>query len=318
MAVGVRARKRPEADAEVVEKQTDQSDDDVPPLTFMRLIQLSRPGWWLVNAWLYMAPTGMQWHLFSTAKFWFGLLWVVFPLNLLVYGLNDYTDVEIDVTNPRKGNFVYGAKCSRNELQNLPKVIFVSHTIGTVIFCAWGQSLHFVWIMLAAAAVNVAYNIPPLRLSGRGPFELPTVVAGFSIVTILSTFWNELPWPPTRYWLHMTFLVLRTQLWTEFMDHDEDAGFNRKTTSVLLGRALSQIAVAAVLAGEALMVWVNFDDAVLRGFSVMGLVMFILTEVLNVLPADKDKKIAVHSQNLVGLLLMVWIWNQGLFVEVPY
>jgi len=262
MAVGVRARNRPEAEERADSKEDEIKEREIPPLTLSRLIQLSRPGWWLVNAWLYLAPTGTQWHLFGTAKFWFGLLWVVFPLNLLVYGLNDYTDVEIDVTNPRKGNFVYGAKCTHNELANLPKVIAISHSIGTLIFCLWGQSLSFLWIMLAAAAVNVAYNVRPLRLSGRGPFELPTVVSGFSIVTILSTFWNETPFPPTRYWLHMTFLVLRTQLWTEFMDHDEDASFNRKTTSVLLGRVLSQIVVACVLAGEALMVWTHFDDAV--------------------------------------------------------
>lgn len=156
------------------------------------------------------------------------------------------------------GNYVYGAKMSRWELTNLP------HTIaalmgGCVLFqCVYMQSIHFLWIGIAAVLVNMAYNLHPLRLSGRGPFELPTVCCGFAIVTIFSCFWNELPFPPMRYWLHMVFLVLRTQLWTEFMDYEEDAKHNRKTTSVLIGRTASQIVVAAVLLGEAIMVLVFF------------------------------------------------------------
>ena len=37
------------------------------------LVLISRPGWWLVNIWLYLAPTGQHSEVLSTWCFWLGL-----------------------------------------------------------------------------------------------------------------------------------------------------------------------------------------------------------------------------------------------------
>eukprot|EP00913_Durusdinium_trenchii_P035945 g33632.t1 len=260
------------------------------------LVKLSRPGWWLVHVWLYLAPTGQKYHLLSSLplgfahwrlergiyfqkSFWLGLAYVLFPLNLLVYGLNDYTDVELDAKNARKGNFMYGAKCSAEQLkdpkpdrpvgrqssrvQDLPRMIVILNVVPIIILAlVSGQWLALSIWLPTCFAVNLAYNVEPLRLSSKGPFELPCVVFGFAGVTALASIVNNLGWAPIGYWAHMSCLVLRTQIWTgtEFLDYDPDAACGRRTTSTLLGKDLSKALVVILLALEGLVTWYFFED----------------------------------------------------------
>ncbi|CAJ1457544.1 unnamed protein product [Effrenium voratum] len=245
------------------------------------LVKLSRPGWWLVHVWLYLAPTGQKYHLLSTLSFWLGLAYVLFPLNLLVYGLNDYTDVDLDAKNDRKGNFMYGAKCSAEQLRDLPRIIVILNVLPIVVLAVVsGQWLALsIWLPVCFA-VNMAYNLEPLRLSSKGPFELPCVVFGFAGVTALASIVNNLAWAPFGYWAHMSCLVLRTQIWTEFLDYDPDSACGRRTTSTLLGKDLSKALVVALLALEGLVTWYFFEDFLMRLFSISGMVAFVALEII--------------------------------------
>ena len=94
---------------------------------------------------------------------------------------------------------------------------------------------YLVWYFLCLA-VNLAYNVEPLRVSSNcGPWEVPTVISGYSLVSILSCLINGIPLPPVKYWVHVACLVGRTQLWTEYMDYEPDLACGRKTTICLLG-----------------------------------------------------------------------------------
>eukprot|EP00747_Dinoflagellata_sp_TGD_P162766 gnl/TRDRNA2_/TRDRNA2_180741_c0_seq1.p1 gnl/TRDRNA2_/TRDRNA2_180741_c0~~gnl/TRDRNA2_/TRDRNA2_180741_c0_seq1.p1 ORF type:complete len:304 (-),score=41.96 gnl/TRDRNA2_/TRDRNA2_180741_c0_seq1:62-973(-) len=284
-------------------------------LDWKTLVKLSRPGWWLVHIWLYLAPTGRRYDALGTLTFWLGLLYALFPLNLLVYGINDYTDVELDAENSRKGNFMYGAKCSREQMRTLPGIIVSMNVAGIAVlalFCGKWISLS-IWLVICFA-VNLAYNVEPLRLSSKGPFELPCVVGGFTGVAVLASIVNDIPWANSGFWAHMTCLVLRTQVWTELLDHDPDAACGRRTTSTLLGTFWSKAAVVAFLALEVVVTCYFFDDLLMRLFSVMGLVSFVAIELVRG-TNDKEKKRAMKAQNALGLSLVFWIWYKGLFAS---
>mmetsp|Transcript_73480 Transcript_73480/g.226862 ORF Transcript_73480/g.226862 Transcript_73480/m.226862 type:complete len:303 (+) Transcript_73480:70-978(+) len=282
-------------------------------LDWKTIVKISRPGWWLVHVWLYLAPTGQKYHLLTTLPFWLGLLYAVFPLNLLVYGLNDYTDVELDAKNHRKGNFMYGAKCSRDQMRELPRIIVLLNLMGIAILAlVTGQWLPLtIWIAVCFA-VNAAYNVEPLRLSSKGPWELPCVVGGFSGVTVLASIVNGLPWAPLGYWAHMTCLVLRTQLWTEFLDYEPDLACNRRTTSTLVGKFWSKVLVVIFLVLEAFVTWYFFADTLMRTFSFSGILAFVALEVVRGTD-DREKKKAMKAQNALGLSLVFWIWHKGIF-----
>jgi len=282
-------------------------------LDWKTLVKLSRPGWWLVHVWLYLAPTGQKYHLLGTLSFWLGLLYALFPLNLLVYGLNDYTDVELDANNKRKGNFMYGAKCSRTQMEGLPRIIVLLNVFGiAVLAMLTGKWAALTLWLVICFAVNAAYNVEPLRLSSKGPWELPCVVFGFSGVAALASIVNNLPWAPMGFWAHMTCLVLRTQLWTEFLDYEPDLACNRRTTSTLVGRFWSKALVVFFLCMEALVTWHFFEDSLMRTFSFSGIVSFTALEVVRGTD-DREKKKAMKAQNALGLSLVFWIWHKGLF-----
>lgn len=282
-------------------------------LDWRTLVQLSRPGWWLVHVWLYLAPTGQKYYLLTSPCFWLGLAYALFPLNLLVYGLNDYTDVELDAKNDRKGNFMYGAKCSREQMKELPRLIVLLNVVSMVILAfVSGRWLALSLWLPICFAVNLAYNVEPLRLSSKGPFELPCVVFGFTGVATLASIVNKLPWAPVGFWAHMTCLVLRTQLWTEFLDFDPDFAAGRRTTSTLVGKTWSKVLVLIFLALEGLVTWYFFEDTLMRIFSCSGIVAFVALEVIRG-TSDKEKKKAMKVQNALGLSLVFWIWHKGLF-----
>lgn len=282
-------------------------------LDWKTLVKISRPGWWLVHVWLYLAPTGQRTELLSTVTFWLGLLYVLFPLNLLVYGMNDYTDVELDRKNERKGNFMYGAKCTGEQMRDLPRIIIVLNVAGIVALgCLCGHWMGLALWLFGAFAVNAMYNVEPFRLSSKGPWELPCVVFGFANVAVLSSFINDIPWATTGYWAHMTCLVLRTQLWTEFLDFDPDAACGRRTTSTMVGKVWSKALVVVFLGLEAFVTWWYFDDFLMRLFSFSGIVFFVALEIVRGTD-DREKKKAMKAQNAIGLSLVFWIWYRGLF-----
>jgi len=286
---------------------------DGSTLDWKTLVKISRPGWWLVHVWLYLAPTGQKYHLLTTVRFWLGLAYALFPLNLLVYGINDYTDVELDVDNKRKGNFMYGAKCTKQQMQDLPRIIVLLNVVGiAIVACACGHWLSLALWLVICFAVNCAYNCEPLRLSSNGPFELPLVVIGFSGVAALASIVNDIPWAPLGFWAHMTCLVLRTQVWTELLDYEPDSKCGRRTTSTLLGQFWSKVVVVFFLVAEAVVTWYFFEDWLMRSFSIVGVFAFLMLEVIRGTD-DKEKKKAMKAQNALGLSLVFWIWYKGLF-----
>src|SRR5258708_37045112 len=82
------------------------------------LLQVSRPGLWSTTALFYLMPLGRADLLYSS-KLWLGLFFVLFPLGILLYGVNDIVDAETDALNPRKGTFLFGARGGREQLSAL-------------------------------------------------------------------------------------------------------------------------------------------------------------------------------------------------------
>ncbi len=71
-----------------------------PPSYLVFLLQVSRPGLWSTTALFYLMPLGHT-HFWHSGKLWLGLFFVLFPLGLLLYGVNDIVDAETDALNPR-------------------------------------------------------------------------------------------------------------------------------------------------------------------------------------------------------------------------
>ncbi len=129
-----------------------------------RLIEISRPVLWIntigttvVGMWL--AGYLWDWRVLPI------LIWVTFPFNLLIYGINDIFDQETDNINARKGGYE-GAHIFPNEvkpiwittvLTNVPFLIYFALTLP------WQATA---W-MVAYALFFTFYSAPPLRFKAR-------------------------------------------------------------------------------------------------------------------------------------------------------
>lgn len=302
------------------------------PLAFLLdFIKVSRPGWWIVTVWLYVAPIA------KSSLDWFGLMYACLPLNALVYGLNDYADVDLDVTNERKGNLMFGPKgMTRTRLQKLLQTALLSTLVPLLLYATMKQQLlqYLVWYALVLV-VNVAYNFKVLgHLSQNGPFEIPVVYFGFSLVTVLSYWLNTAQdtevwgYQPSstetmstmklfgcnsRYWIHLAFLVCRTQLWTEYMDYESDVLHKRGTTLARMPcKHVARLVVLFTLIVEAAWNWRQYQQVqewqTLFLFSVLGVASFVVMEFL--VPPKSSSFVWIALVQSMGGLWLIYDSNQ--------
>ena len=182
------------------------------PLGLLSL-KVARPYFWLVTLWLYLLPTGRQFSLLASPIFWLGLAYCTYPLNLLCYWMNDFSDVKVDEHNPRKGGSLLGTKAGAAPLRALFGLMAAVQLPFLLAFCLiWGPQA-VVWFA-CVVLVNWAYNFGPRLSSNYAPLDLFSP-CGYILVIPLSVALNRLPAPPMRAYAHAVFLVVRTQLWLQ-------------------------------------------------------------------------------------------------------
>lgn len=201
-----------------------------------RLLTISRPVLWintigttLMGVWL----TGTLWSWDALVI----LIWVTFPFNLLIYGINDIFDQETDNINIRKGGFG-GAKIDPKEvpwiawgvaLTNLPFLVYFAFVFPLdANIWMWAYSLTFLF-----------YSAPPARFKGR-PFldSISNADYAFPLAFV------PLALGVTPNWLAVFALMawsLAKHTYDAIQDIEEDAFVEIKTTAVYLGAKKSLI-----------------------------------------------------------------------------
>jgi 4-hydroxybenzoate polyprenyltransferase len=129
-----------------------------------KLFWVSRPISWPNTAYPFGAAylvTGGS----LDALFWVGVVFFLFPYNLLMYGVNDVFDYESDIKNPRKGG-IEGMK----EQRAFHPVILRASVMVSVPFVLWllwqGNPLSNI-VFTALLFFVVAYSAPYLRFKER-------------------------------------------------------------------------------------------------------------------------------------------------------
>jgi 4-hydroxybenzoate polyprenyltransferase len=273
-------------------------------------LRVSRPYFWLVTLWLYLLPTGRSAEVFRSGAFWLGLAYCTYPLNLLCYWMNDYSDVSVDEHNPRKGGALMGIKEDRSRLRDLARWTATVQLPFVLAFVwLWGP-IAVPWF-LSVVAVNWAYNFGPRLSSNHAPLDL-FCPCGYLLVVHLSCALTDLPLPRPAVWLHAIFLVVRTQLWLQTFDIDTDARAGRKTTAVLLGLRRAQTLLGAVLSAEAAFVLAYFTDWALQSFSIVSVGLLALQVSLApsaaaLSPASMNATFAILGLGGYGLMVQVWV-----------
>lgn len=249
-------------------------------------------------------------------NFWIGLLFVTFPLNYFVYGLNDYNDFRADEANDRKGNFLFGAKSTKEQLASLPSKItwvilpfmaYFTYTSG------WKMLLMLVFMVF----INVVYNFKPFRIKERPPLEI-CIQTGYVGTAVFSVLLNDLSMLPDITMLYLSLFAFQAHIAGEIMDIEPDIQAGKLTTATRIGRKNTKCLMILLLFIEVIILAVWINDFVLAGF----LTIFTIWLCIDTFLIFKDEPYSVkqmklfgYAMNLSALFSMIWILYSGKLIQ---
>ncbi len=241
-----------------------------PGLRF--LIKVARPGFWLTSIWFYLLPLG-QHEVFGSGPFWLGLLYVTFPLGMVIYGWNDVMDAETDRLNPRKDSFLFGARPSDAQIAALPKWIALTQApfvIAFVMLAGW-KSL-FWW--MALIGTTALYNWPRFGFKNWPGVDLLNQ-CGYLLVFVLASWLAGLPQAPWFTFVFGALFAMHSHLFGQIMDYVPDRAAQRHSTAVTIGPRPAKLLMIALLVAEALLIWKYTGDLWLTAFLAGGAAFFV-------------------------------------------
>jgi 4-hydroxybenzoate polyprenyltransferase len=267
----------------------------LPDLVF--LIQVSRPGLWTTTALFYLMPLG-HWNISGSAAFWIGLFYVLGPLGLLPYGVNDIVDVEADRYNPRKGTFLFGSLGASEQLASLRWQIVLAQVPFLVLFFFLVGSRILWWFAILLVAVGI-YNAPRFGWKGRPPLDV-LIQASYLLIFVLSSWLNHAPQLPWQTFVFGALFAMHSHVFGEVMDIAPDRLSGRRTTATQIGVVYAKRLIAILLSIESLLVYTFFRDPVVAGFLGAGAVWFVV---------DAKFLWKNHAYTPTEMRIFMWAWN---------
>ena len=272
------------------------------------LTQVSRPGLWSTTALFYLMPLGHR-EFWRSGIFWVGLVYVLLPLGLTLYGVNDIVDAESDRFNPRKGTFLFGSRGASEQLRALRWQIVVAQIPFACLFL-WRVGPRM-WLWFAALAVAVTiYNAPRIGWKGRPPFDV-LIQASYLLVFVLSSWLNgvdQLWWPA---FVFGAMFAMHSHIFGEVMDIAPDRMSERETTATRIGAIRAKFLIAVLLCIETALVYSCFHDTVIAFFLGIGALWFIADAIWiwkDRPYTPRQMRAFMWAWNLTAVVGMYWNW----------
>ncbi len=263
-----------------------------------------------------MAPFRFEHIPWNSALFWIGLVFVTFPLNFLIYGLNDFTDGKADTVNPRKGNYIFGPKFSKKELAPVPRYIFFIVSPFLVFFFFTDGMDLFVLVMFMLSS-NIMYNYKPFRLKGRPPLDI-IMQLGYVALALFSILLNDLEMLRWQTWFGMVIFAFIAQILGGIFDIQPDIAVGKKTSVVLMGALRSKIILLVLICAEAYIMKFWFNDWVM--FSLfLGWALLLLCDILGFFGTKpytaSQMKLLGIGFNLFGIFSLLYCGFTGILLQ---
>ncbi len=280
------------------------------------VIQVSRPGLWSTTALFYLMPLG-HWNAFHSAAFWIGLFYMLFPLGLILYGVNDLADADADLYNPRKGTYLFGSLGAREQLAALRLQIFLIQIPFLILFFFLTGPRILWWLALLLAAVSV-YNAPRFGWKSRPPLDV-LIQASYLLVFVLSSWLNNVPQLPWPAFVCGALFAMHSHVFGEVMDIAPDRIAGRRTTATVLGAVKAKFLISAILCLEMTLLLVCFQAGIVAIALGAGVLWFMVDATLlwrNHPYKPQEMRIFMWAWNAASLAAIYWDWNSAALTHV--
>jgi 4-hydroxybenzoate polyprenyltransferase len=275
---------------------------------FSFLVQVSRPGLWSTTAMFYLMPLG-HWMAFRSVTFWLGLFYVLFPLGLVLYGVNDIADADADRFNPRKGTYLFGSLGAAEQLASLGwLIVWVQVPFLILFFFLVGPRI-LLWLIVLLGAVGV-YNAPRFGWKGLPPLDV-LIQSSYLLVFVLSSWLNcvpQLPWPT---FVFGALFAMHSHVFGEVMDVAPDRLIGRRTTATAIGAVRAKWLIATILCIEIVLLWQFFQAGLVAIFLGVGVLWFVIDATFlwkNHAYKPAEMRMFMWGWNLASITAIYWDW----------
>lgn len=168
------------------------------------------------------------------------LIWFFVGANLFGMLFNDYFDRTLDAHNPRKRpSPLTPREYALGITAGLASYVFLAYLFPNPIAATW---------VATAVAANILYSMPPLRLKEFPPFDVLGGPASFLTAILAGYAIAGGGWPEPVYALAGFLFFCGIDLAFKTLDIEADARGGIRTSATLLGRRVSLLAAAALIA----------------------------------------------------------------------
>lgn len=272
--------------------------------TLYRLFLISRPFFWIQLAGIYwwgFLRGGEQ----TTWATWLGVIFMTFPMGLIICGINDIYDQKSDAQNTRKGS-LDGAVVRSNEVRLLKQIIPILSVVFVAAFLIGGyyaQALAISGIVVFA----YAYSARPIRLKSRPILDSISNGLWIDLVFYAGYYANQkgisLHLPTERYLIIFFLAGFCLHAFGSLPDYEVDKKAGDKTIGLFLGKRFT-----AALCGIA------YSACIILSHTLVIKSYFIVAALLSYLTALWPSKVLIlQAPRLIGVLVIA-IWGYAFFV----
>lgn len=277
-------------------------------------LKVSRPGLWFATIWLYILPTSHL-DIWNSTPFWYGLFYICFPLNFLVYGWNDIVDQKTDALNPRKDTFWFGAKGTPKQLKKLWIPIFITQLVFYP-YIVYIGGIKMLGLLLAFTIINGLYNLPKHGLRSHPPLELLCQI-GYLLIVPLSIWINQTENIPWTTYFYLLLFAFQSHLIGEVMDIEPDRKAKRKTTATVIGMKKTKLLIILIVAAEVTLLFTVYQEYIFGSMLAIGLIWLLIDLFLvfktNTYSLAQMKLFGLMS-NILAVVSMAYVWYSGCLV----
>jgi len=265
--------------------------------------------------WFYLLPLGGH-NVFTTVPFWIGLVYVGFPLGLIIYGWNDIVDTETDRHNPRKGTYLFGAQPSDKELERLPIAIIIAQIPFFIPFYYF-IGFQSIWLLAGLVGFSWLYNSRRFGFKNY-PFVDLLNQCGYLFVFVLSSWLNDVPQLSWPVFVFGALFAMHSHLLGAAMDIEPDRAAGRRTTACILGPIGAKFGIAVFLLTEAGLIGWYLHNAVIASMLTVGAAFFVVDSILIWRSKPYSKRMMAAfllGWNAIAIVSAPWIWHTAAFID---
>lgn len=206
--------------------------------TILTLLSLSRPRFWFYLAGPFLLGSigaAPSLNFFTSFLFCYSFFWFLIPANIILYGINDISDTDTDINNPKKKDKEVHARKSTYKLYL--SAISISFILLIPIFFFFKTTLALS-ILGLFIFLSLSYSLKPIRFKSR-PFldSLSNILYALPGLFIYSELTGVLP--PFSILLSCWCWLSAMHLFSAIPDILYDKKAKVITTAVYLGREKS-------------------------------------------------------------------------------